>query len=176
MVEEDAGPATEVRDDGSISSPIGAAVIAGPNRVLGIVVSSVVLIAVVAGALGVARGETEYDPATPEGAVQAYVTAVIDGDHRAAMALVAEESPCVINDLDESSYGFDDSRVVLRETRVDGDEADVVVGIATSPVGDLLAGQERFERQTFRLVGGPGEWRLTGVPWPMYACGEGVFR
>ncbi len=170
-MERNLGPPWEVPDEATIEDRAGAGVSAGPTRVLAAVVGAVVLLAGAAAVLATTRDAPAYDRDTPQGAVQAYVAAVIDGDHRAAAALLADDSSCDAVDLDEQSYGYEDSRVVLRETRIDGDEAEVVVGVALSSTGDLFAGPERFERHTFRLVGGAGDWRLTGVPWPMFECG-----
>lgn len=146
--------------------------IPGPGRVLAGVVGLVAVLAFVAVLVTVAGGPTDYDPDSPEGVVQAYVEAVVDGDHREAAALLAEESPCGLDDLDE--WFFDaDVRVVLREVRIEGDDADVAVSIAESPAGSVFAGAERFRRHTFRLVGGPGQWQVSGTPWPMVECGRG---
>ena len=140
-------------------------------RVLAVVVGAVALLAVVAGVLGGVRDVREYDRSTPQGAVQVYVTAVIDGDHRTAAGLLDEDGSCDLRDLDDS-WVPEETRVVLRETQVDGDRADVRVGIARSSSGRLFGASEQFERHTFRLEGGPGRWRITGQPWPLYSCDE----
>ena len=141
-----------------------------PHRVLVVVVGVIAALAVAAGVLAAVRDVPQYDRATPEGTVQAYVEAVIDGDHRTAAGLLEEDGPCELRDLDEA-WVPEDTRVLLRETRVDGDRADVEVGIAPSS-GEVILGAEQFERHSFRLAGGPGQWRITGQPWPLYSCDE----
>ena len=145
-----------------------------PGRVLAVVVGAVALLAVVAGVISALSDDSVYDRSTPEGAVQVYVTAVIDGDHGTAAELLDEEGSCELSDLDES-WVPEETRVVLRGTSLDGDRADVWVGIARSSSGELFGGSEQFEGHTFRLAGGPGEWRIIGRPWPLYSCdGKGV--
>ncbi len=149
----------------------GRVVTAGPRRVLTVVVGAIALLAIAAGVLAAVRDVTEYDLATPEGTVQAYVSAVIDGDHLTADGLLDDTVSCDLQDLDQY-WVPDDTRVVLRGTRIDGDRADVRVGIARSTSGELFLASEQFERHTFRLEGGPGQWRITGQPWPLEWCDE----
>jgi hypothetical protein len=139
-----------------------------PIRVLAIVVGVVVVAGVVAAVLTARHDVPTYDRERPEGVVQAYLTAVIDGDHDAAAALLASGGACTVDDLDRA-YVPDDVRVVLRDTRVDGDTAQVAVDIATSS-GGPLDGSEFTEQQTFRLRHADGNWRITCRPWPMYDC------
>lgn len=141
-----------------------------PDRVLAIVVGLVVLVAVVVGVLAANRTATEYDRATPEGVVQAYVEAVLDGDHEAAADLLSEDNACDVNDLD-SSYLPEYDRVVLREAEVDGDSARVEIEavVAEGP----FAAFDYSERHTFRLERSGTEWRITGRPWPVFECFKG---
>lgn len=141
-----------------------------PNRVLAIVVGVVVVVAVVAGVLSATRTAPDYDRGTPAGVVQAYLSAVIDGDNHAASRFLAAESPCEITDLDRA-YVPDDVRIVLRDTRVDGATAQVAVDVVMSS-GDLLGEPEHSEKHTFRLSKAGGGWLVTGVPWPMYDCSK----
>jgi hypothetical protein len=64
-----------------------------PNHILLIVLGAVAVIAVVAGAIAATRQVTQCDRGTPEGVVQAYLAAVIDGDHDEAARYPAEHSP-----------------------------------------------------------------------------------
>ena len=141
-----------------------------PNRVLAIVVGLVVLLAVVAGVLAANRTVADHDRSTPEGVVQAYVVAVIDGDHEEAAGLLAEDSSCDVGDL-ESSYAPEVDRVVLRDSEVDGDQARVEVETvsAEGPFGAF----DYSERHTFRLERTGTGWRITGRPWPLFECFKG---
>ena len=142
-----------------------------PNRILAIVLGVIALIGVVAGVLSATRPVPEYDRGTPEGVVQAYLTAVIDGDHQDAVEFLAAESSCTVEDLDRS-YLPDGVRVVLRDTEVDGDTAQVKVDVVMSS-GGPLDGSEYAEQHTFRLTRARGGWLITGAPWPMYECSKG---
>jgi hypothetical protein len=140
----------------------------GPNRVLVLVVAAVAVIAAVAGVLAANRAGPAYDPSTPEGTVQAYLKAVIDGDHDRAAGFLAAGSRCSVTDLDTTILP-DGVRVTLREVQVTGDTARVEVDVAL-PSGDLFGGSETFEKHTVRLARSSGTWLLTGEPWPMVGC------
>lgn len=141
-----------------------------PSRVLAIVVGLVVLVTVLVGVLAANRSATEYDRATPEGVVQAYVEAVLDGSFEVAADLLSEDSPCDVGDLD-SNYLPEYDRVVLLDSEVDGDSARVEIEAVTveGPFGAFDYG----ERHTFRLERSGTEWRITGRPWPMFECFKG---
>ena len=144
--------------------------ISRPNRILAIVVGGIAVIAIVAGVLSATRPAQKYGRGTPEGVVQAYLLAVIDGDHQAAAEFLAEGSPCTVADLDQA-YMPDGVRVVLRDIEVNGDTAQVVVDVVMSS-GELFDGSEHTEKHTFRLTR-PGEaWLITGTPWPMFECNK----
>ncbi|WP_300007546.1 hypothetical protein [Pseudonocardia sp.] len=140
-----------------------------PDRVLLILVVAVAVVAAVAGVLAAVRPVAEYDRATPEGVVQAYLGAVVDGDHDEAVRLLADGSRCTVVDLDRA-YVPDGVRVVLRDARVTGDGARVQVDVARSSAGPF-DGSEYVEEHTFRLTRTGTGWRVAGEPWPMYGCG-----
>jgi hypothetical protein len=140
-----------------------------PNRVLLLVLAAIAVISLVAGGLAASRHGPVYDSATPEGVVQAYLSAVIDGDHDGAARFLAAESPCSVADLDRA-YLPQGVRVALRETQVTADTARVAVSVAT-PSGDPF-GSENFEKHTFRLIRSGGTWLVLGEPWPMSDCGR----
>ena len=141
-----------------------------PNVVLATVVGVIAVIGVVAGIVSATRHAPSYDAATPVGVVQAYLRAVITGDHRAAAELLATDSPCSVDDLDRAFLPRG-VRVVLRDDRVDGDTAQVRVDVVMSS-GGAFETAEYAERQTFRLTGTDGPWLITGTPWPMHGCGK----
>ncbi|HEX6877272.1 MAG TPA: hypothetical protein VF165_16570 [Nocardioidaceae bacterium] len=139
-----------------------------PNRILAIVVGVIAVIGVVAGVLSATRQVPKYERGTPVGVVQAYLTAVIDGDHQDAVGLL-EGSTCTVGDLDRA-YLPDDVRVVLRDSEVAGDAAQVKVDVVMPSEGPL-DGSEYVEKHTFRLTRTGGQWLISGSPWPMYECG-----
>ena len=142
-----------------------------PNRVLAIVVAAIAAIAIVAAVFSATRTVPEHDRGTPEGTVQEYVSAVVEGDNQRAIALLAAGAACTVDDLDRAHHP-DDVRVVLRDTHIDGDTARVGVDVVIS-TGGPFDGSEYDEEHTFRLTRANGEWRITGEPWPMFACTKG---
>ena len=141
-----------------------------PNRVLALVVAAICLVAVVAAVVSATRSVTEYDRDSPAGVVQAYLTAVIDGDDDEAVGFLADDSPCTVEDLDRA-HPPDETRVVLRDTDVDGDRARVEVDVVMSSAGPFDS-FEFTEEHTFRLSRTGGDWLIEGAPWPMFECTE----
>lgn len=141
-----------------------------PSRVLAIVVGVIVLLIVLVGVLAANRSVTDHDLTTPEGVVQAYVAAVVDGDHQAAADLLSEDSRCDVDDLD-GAYVPELDRVVLLDTEVDADRARVYVETvaAEGPFGAF----DYSERHTFLLERSGTYWRITARPWPLYECFKG---
>lgn len=123
-----------------------------------------VLLVVVVVAL-VARPRT-YDRGTPEGVVQAYVAAVVDGDSVAAAALLASGSPCAATDLD-TAYVAPGTRVDLVGTDVQGDRALVRVNVSVDTLEPVPG---PGETRTIRLTRTADGWRVDGIPWPLYQC------
>lgn len=141
------------------------------NLVLAIALGLIAVVAVVGGVVSATSKVTEYDRTTPQGVVQAYVAALVDGDPEAAAEYLAEDSPCDATAVEEQAYLSDEVRVVLRKTEIEADVARVQVDVAWS-WGGLFAGSERFEKHTLRLSRTGEDWRLTGSPWPMFDCGS----
>ena len=142
----------------------------GPQLIVTVVVAIIAVIAVIAGGVAASRSTPQYDRDRPEGVVQAYLEAMIDGDHSQAEQSLADSSPCEIEDL-EQSYVSEGVRVILRDAQVDGDRATVRVSIADS-AGGAFAGSEQFSERTFRLAREGQTWRIQGAPWPTYECGN----
>ena len=129
--------------------------------------SIIVALAVVVLAFSVGRNVTEYDETSPEGVAQSYLTAAFDGDFDRAAAYIESGSDCDADDLDRT-YIQDSARISLVDTAVDGDRARVRIA-AEIPSGGPLGGFYR-EEHTLRLVQVDDQWKLTGIPWPLYDC------
>lgn len=142
------------------------------NRVVAVVVGVVVVVAVVAAVFASRRPVAQFQRGTPEWTVQAYIESLLKGDTDGAAAYLASDSECDAQDLDEVRMA-DSTRVVLDDSRVEGDSARVAVEVAISS-GGPLDGSEYRESHTFRLSRSGQEWRLTGVPWPLYDCSGGL--
>jgi len=143
-------------------------VAAHPNRILALVVVGVGLVAVVAAILAATRDGSRYDRGTPTGAVQAYLSAVLEGDHQQAARLLSKDSSCDLADLDHA-YVPEGTRVVLRRSEIAGDTAQVVVDVvATNGVFS-----QPVEQHTLELTRAGDRWLVTGTPWPMFECEKG---
>jgi hypothetical protein len=145
----------------------------GSRRPLLAALAALVVTLVAVTVYAITRPATLWDRSTPEGTVQAYVTAVLDGDTVAAAALLSTDSPCTAIDLDRTPRA-PQTRVDLVGTTVQATAgvtlAQVrvrVVSDAVQPFGD--GGEDRTFRLTLTVAG----WRIDGIPWPLYDCSGG---
>lgn len=141
-----------------------------PNRILLLVVCLILIVGLVVISLSTKKAAVTLDRTTPQGVVQAYVAAVLDGQTSDAVKYLAAESRCDVSDLDRIGVvDGETSRVDLLSTKINGDRAQVIVNAEvpfTAPFQSFM-----FEKHTLRLVQENGSWLLTGVPWPLYDCG-----
>jgi hypothetical protein len=137
---------------------------------IGLAVVAIIVVAAVAIGLGAPE---PLDPTSPEGAVQGYLQAVLDGDEFAAVGFLTPElrDRCNAGDLHQA-YLPESSRVVLIDSSIDGDDALVDVKITESwgPT-PLDSGEYSFE-ETFELRRIDEGWAISEIPWPMHWCEE----
>ena len=136
------------------------------DRTLLIVISAIVALVALALAAVLLRGEPELlDAATPEGVVQRYAAAVIEGDERTAALYLTDRAQ---ENCEFYRNGSDESlRVSLVSTKIFDGTADVVVSITTS-YGDAPFGASEYRtEETFDLLQENGEWKIDGAPWQL---------
>ena len=138
-----------------------------PNRVLAVVVGALLLVVLAVVSLTVGRGVTTYDITKPEGVAQAYLQAAFDGDFDEAATFFEPESDCDATDLDRA-FLQNDVRISLAGVDTDDERATVRI-TADIPDGGPFGGYYE-ERHTLRLVRVDEDWKLTGIPWPLYDC------
>jgi hypothetical protein len=129
-----------------------------------------VLVAVAAVAVVLRSGVEEFDADTPEGTVQRYVEALLDGDDQAAAAfLTPGNEPC-----DFFDPGFLDTvRVGLIDVTTRDTSAGVQVRITTAGGEPPFERYESSSEGEFRLTRGPaGAWLVEQAPWPFEICKE----
>lgn len=143
-----------------------------PEKVLLYVVGGIVLLAVIAGVAAGLRPENRFEPGTPEAAVQGYLQAIFDGDPTAAAAFVASGSHCDAADLERAMIDRS-ARVVLRDSDMENGTARVHVEMVFSSPGGPFDTYEYSQDHTFHLEREGPDWRITGEPWPAFACPEG---
>lgn len=137
--------------------------------ILGIAVAALVLLAVVAGVLSATRDGGALPQGSPEATVQDYLTRVYDRDSEGAVSLLDPAEGCTVEDLEMNQVDRA-PRVVLRDSRVDGDRATVRVELVHGE-GGPFGGGEWTDEQVFRLRDTGAGWVITDEPWPMFHCG-----
>ena len=148
----------------------------GSNRLLTIMAIVVVALIAVAAVFVAVRDPATFDPDSPEGAVQAYVIAVIDGDDDAAHAVLSDElqTRCDVRDLRNRVADDSSSRITLIESAVDGDEARIEVEVTVTHDDGPFEFSDWSYDERFELRLAAGEWRITAPPWPYYYYPEEV--
>ncbi|HUW78246.1 MAG TPA: hypothetical protein VMV52_05780 [Candidatus Nanopelagicaceae bacterium] len=139
-----------------------------PNRVLAIIVGLIVGIALVTVVLSATRPIVKLDQGTPQGTVQSYLSAVLDGKNADAASYLSTNSPCTIEDLDRA-YVMHSAQVTLVDVATNGDASEVRVKVEL-PTGGPFENY-MIEDHTLRLIRTGDHWLLVGIPWPLYDCG-----
>lgn len=127
----------------------------------------VLVIAAVAAVVGT-RGVADFDPESPEGVVQRYVQAILDGDDERALALLVDpESECYDRERE-------DFRMTLADVEVDGDRAEVEVTITRGGGDPPFDGYPYATEDVFDLRRVGDDWRISGAPWQFQICEESL--
>jgi hypothetical protein len=137
------------------------------NLYLGIFVVSVLVIALIATAVSNNSSKT-LSVGTPERAVQQYLQNLIDGRNDLAANALSKDSRCSIQDIDRA-YIWRSSEISLLSSQETGSTAIVRVSFAQDV--SALMDTSRDEELTYRLVKEGNQWKITGIPWPLYDCG-----
>jgi hypothetical protein len=141
----------------------------GTNQILSAIVILTIALAAIAALLTSTQDSKEYATSTPEGVVQRYLRAVIDGKNEEAVRYFSQSSTCDATDIDRS-WMPENVRVNLSNSRIESEKAyiDVAVDISSGgPFDDYYT-----EKHTFRLSRENGIWKILGIPWPLYSCDE----
>lgn len=134
-----------------------------------------IVVAVIIGLVAVAllRGQTNYDPTTPEGAVQEYLQAIVDQRWEDALEVLDPEvfAECRPEHL-SSNIWQEDFTAVHTATR-EGQFTTYVVVRFDHQDGGLIGGWSWSTE--FALVERGGLWYITEDPWPhfRYLCSFG---
>ncbi len=141
----------------------------GPDRTLTVILGVIAALVIVALVVVFTRGEPELlDETTPEGVVQRYSAAVIEGDESAAIDYLAPElrDPCERLEM----VTADDMRVTLVSTTERDESADVEVLIGITYDDGPFGSTEYEEEGDFDLVRADGSWLIESAPWPLTIC------
>lgn len=138
-----------------------------PNLVLGIIVVTILIISIIVVAVSTNRPIAEFEEATPENVTQNYLVAVFDGNYDLASEFIETDSLCDASDLDRA-YFDKNARINLLDVDITEDRARVKV-VIEFPTGDPF-NNYYTEETVFRLIEIDGEWKITGIPWPLFDC------
>ena len=144
-----------------------------PDRTLIVILGVIGALVIVALIVVFTRGEAvPLDESTPEGVVQRYSAAVLEGDEDAAIEYLAPElgDPCRRVGL-VSTDGVSISHVSTTER---DDSADVRVLIVTSYEGGLFGSSQYEEEADFDLVKAGDRWLIESTPWQLAVCTGGL--
>lgn len=140
-----------------------------PNRILVVILAVIAVLAVAALAVVFSRGEPALlDESTPQGVVQRYSAAVIDGDESAATAYLTETARTQCVDFERAST--DNLRVTLVSTTERASSADVRVLIVVSNGGGPFGNSDYEMEDVFDLVKTDGKWLIDSAPWQLRVC------
>ena len=130
------------------------------------VIAGVVLVAV---AVVFTRGAPEpLDPSTPQGVVQAYSVAVLDGDEETAATYLTAEASVGCSRFDPGTTN--NIRVVLVSTTVRTNSADVAVSVVTSYDDGPFGSSENEVEGNFDQVKVDKVWLIDDAPWQLTIC------
>lgn len=134
------------------------------------------LLLVVSVAISLTRGETVFDPDSPEFTVQRYLKALESEDHEAAEGLW---SPKLREDCSFESFVLDagrslgsmsESRITLEEARVVGETTVVSINVVRTSGGGIFGPSEWERTYDFGVRQFEGEWLITGHRWLGSSC------
>jgi hypothetical protein len=133
-------------------------------------VTGVVLVVVIALIAVFTRGDAaQLDAGSPEGVVQRYSQAIVDGDTQTALTYVVREvaDECVSRYVSE-----EDIRITVLETTERDETAHVRVLIVTV-YGTGPFGADEYEAESsFDLVKVGGDWLVELAPWRLAVCDD----
>ncbi|MGH8873599.1 MAG: hypothetical protein ACRDWS_16690 [Acidimicrobiia bacterium] len=130
-----------------------------PGWVLPLLGVAVVVVLVV---IGLNREPAQFDPDTPEGTVQLYIGALVDGDFGTAASFWATDG-CTPASV-EPTGGVPDISASLVRVDDTGSDVTVVIGI-TENLADPMGGLYEHE-EWFWLVRQDDGWKIRQPSWP----------
>ena len=139
------------------------------NRILAVIVSFTLVLAAVAALLSSSKEIKELSATSPEGVVQLFLKAVIEGKSEDAAGYFSSTTTCDASDIDRS-WMPETVRVNLADTEVTGDKAFIETTVDISSGGPF--DDYYVESHNYRLAREGGSWRILGIPWPLYSCEE----
>ncbi len=140
------------------------------------------MVALLTLAIMAGRSPASYPEGSPEAALQAFITAVLDNDDEVVVELLTDENqlPCRTEIDDENLYGRrwseNDVRAALDDIEIDGNEATAVVQFRNGGDDDPFGGSSWDYDRRFELLDTADGWRIDRAEWPysLERCTGGV--
>jgi hypothetical protein len=141
------------------------------SRMLIIALAAAVVLVVVIALIAVftRNAPAQYGEDTPEGVVQRYSQAVVDGDTETAMTYLVAD---VADECERTSVGTEERRVTLLKTTERDDSARVEVIIATVYGSGPFGNNEYETESAFELAADGGGWLIETTPWELAICAQ----
>ncbi len=161
--------------EGGGAAPAQAAARSSGNRIL-LWAGAVIGVLLAAAAAVTYTRDVALDPETPEGVVQSYLSAVIDGRRGKARTYLSDRlrtewTECVL----ESSYYLRDGsyRIEWLGTNIEGQTAYVDVRVTEERMLEPDSAHYRLFVLAYQEEGADGgSWRITRQDWPRRRCSE----
>ncbi|MCY4655136.1 MAG: hypothetical protein OXC95_18475 [Dehalococcoidia bacterium] len=122
------------------------------------------------------QGESEFDPGSPEAAVQDYLRALDQEDFQAAYDALSPElqSRCSIEDMfggrRSGRWKLHDRQITLEDAQTFEETTFVTVRITELRGGGLFGPSEYAFEDAFALKRFDGHWKFSENPWPGFDC------
>jgi hypothetical protein len=139
------------------------------NFYLAVLVSVIFAIALIF-AISHENSVKNLESGTPEKVVQEYLDFLNDGRNEEAAKLFSTLSKCTVDDIDRA-YIDTSSQVLLEKVSLNGENSAIVYISIQRSDGPLMS-DPYLQNENIRLVKEDGSWRLSGIPWPLYQCGD----
>jgi len=135
--------------------------------------SVIALVVVVALVVVFARGAAEPLPAdSPEGVVQRYSQAVVDGDVATALSYLSDQAA---DECERVRPEIADRRVSMLKTVRSGDMMRVHVLVETAYETGLFGGDGYRSEEVFELTRRGDGWSIEVAPWQFSVCADQGF-
>ena len=140
------------------------------NRILIWITIVIVAVGVVAAVLNMSA-TTSYGADTPEGVVQRYLDASLDGVPQEADKYLTQSlrDDCIDDEFMRFGPKQHDARVTLLATDIDGATATVTVRV-TEGSFELFGASEWTHQELYVLEQSDREWLINHQTWPRYGC------
>jgi len=138
---------------------------------IGLIAVVVIVVVVALIAVFTRGGTTAYPADSPEGVVQRYTQALVDGDVDAALSYLPPDDAVA---CERWETGSGDYRLTLVRSTVRDSTARVEVIVSEVYGGGFLGPDEYQSDDAFDLTRVDGDWKIAMMPWQFRICAERV--